>query len=235
MREIQGGDSDPSQAAGRADPEQATDANTAAQVREMMEAVVLEGTGKPAQLDGYTAAGKSGTAQMIDTNTGRYSATRYNASFVGFAPVNDPAISILVVLDSPVGAHHGGQVGGPVFKRVAEQVLAYLDVPHDVTSPSDVSTAKIRRLRRARVLPFCRSRTQNRDSRLPWPKASRGLGPTVAFGDAGAIAVPNLAGQTVRGVIEACSRVGLAPSLIGNGVAIQQFPEAGAQVERAAQ
>ena len=111
-------------------------------MREMMEDVVLEGTGKPARLNGYTAAGKSGTAQKIDTATGRYSATQYNSSFVGFAPVNKPAMTILVVLDSPVGAHHGGEVGGPVFKRVAEQVLAYLGVPHDVPSPSDVETAK---------------------------------------------------------------------------------------------
>ena len=108
----------------------------------MMEDVVLEGTGKPAQLDGYTAAGKSGTAQKIDPATGRYSATQYNSSFVGFAPVNNPVITILVVLDSPVGPHHGGEVGGPVFKRVAEQVLAYRDVPHDVPAPSDVETAK---------------------------------------------------------------------------------------------
>ncbi len=111
-------------------------------MREMMEDVVLEGTGKPAQLDGYTAAGKSGTAQKIDPATGRYSATQYNSSFVGFAPVNNPVISILVVLDSPVGPHHGGEVGGPVFKRVAEQVLAYRDEAHDVPAPSDIETAK---------------------------------------------------------------------------------------------
>ena len=62
---------------------QATDGKTAADMREMMEDVVLEGTGKPAQLNGYTAAGKSGTAQKIDPATGRYSATQYNSSFVG--------------------------------------------------------------------------------------------------------------------------------------------------------
>src|SRR6202041_3749318 len=118
------------------------DAKTAATVREMMETVILEGTGKPAQLDGYTAAGKSGTAQKIDPATGRYSATQYNSSFVGFAPVNSPVISILVVLESPVGAHHGGEVGGPVFKRIAEQVLAYRDEPHDVPAPTDLETAQ---------------------------------------------------------------------------------------------
>ncbi len=227
LREVQG------ESLSGADPHMATDGRTAAEVREMMEAVVLEGTGKPAQLDGYTAAGKSGTAQMIDTNTGRYSATRYNASFVGFAPVNDPAISILVVLDSPVGAHHGGQVGGPVFKRVAEQVLAYLDVPHDVTSPSDVMTAK-------KATPQAPSAHTSgepiEDTKAGFEaavaKGKQSAEPTAAFGDAGAVAVPNLAGQTVRGVIEACSRLGLAPSLIGNGVALEQFPEAGSQVER---
>ncbi len=124
------------------DSSQATDAKTAATVREMMEGVILEGTGKTARLEGYTAAGKSGTAQKIDPSTGRYSRSEYNSSFVGFAPLNDPAVTILVVLDSPEGEHHGGQVGGPVFKRVAEQVLAYLGVPHDVPAPSDTEQAK---------------------------------------------------------------------------------------------
>src|SRR6202041_1661552 len=84
----------------------------------------------------------SGTAQKIDPHTGRYSPNQYVASFVGFAPVNEPAVTILVVLDSPEGAHHGGEVGGPIFKRIAEQVLAYLGVPHDVPSPSGTETAK---------------------------------------------------------------------------------------------
>ena len=61
---------------------------------------------------------------------------------MGFAPVNNPAVTILAVLDSPVGQHHGGVVSGPIFKRVAEQVLAYLGVAHDVPLPSDVETAK---------------------------------------------------------------------------------------------
>src|ERR1700733_9459886 len=140
VQEIRGGTSAYTRAA--VEPEEVTDARTAATVREMMETVILEGTGKPAQLDGYTAAGKPGTAQKIDPATGRYSPNQYNSSFVGFAPVNEPAVTILVVLDSPVGAHHGGEVGGPVFKRVAEQVLTYLDVPRDIAAPSDVETAK---------------------------------------------------------------------------------------------
>jgi cell division protein FtsI (penicillin-binding protein 3) len=123
-----------------APPQQATDARTAATMRGLMEDVMLEGTGQKSQLDGYTSGGKSGTAQQIDTQTKRYSATRYNASFVGFAPVNNPAVTILVVLDSPVGQHMGAEVSAPVFKKVAEQVLAYMGVPHDETSPSDVES-----------------------------------------------------------------------------------------------
>src|SRR5271163_1580035 len=123
-------------------PQQVTDAKTAATVRGMMETVVLSGTGTLAQLNGYTAAGKSGTAQEIDATTGRYSPNKYIASFVGFAPVNEPAVTILVVFDSPEGAHHGGEIGGPVFKRIAEEVLAYLNVPHDIPAPSDLETAK---------------------------------------------------------------------------------------------
>ncbi len=101
-------------------------------MRRMLEGVVLNGTGKLAQLDGYTTAGKTGTAQKYDPDTGRYSTHDLIASFVGFAPINTPAVTILVQLDSPVGAHEGGQVAAPVFKRVAQQVLAYLDVPRDI-------------------------------------------------------------------------------------------------------
>jgi cell division protein FtsI (penicillin-binding protein 3) len=106
---------------------------TAATLRKLMEGVILKGgTGPRARLDGWTAAGKTGTAQKIDPNTGRYSPTNLIASFTGFAPINEPAVAILVSLDSPVGPREGGQVAAPVFKRVAEQVLAYLDVPRDL-------------------------------------------------------------------------------------------------------
>ena len=76
--------------------------------------------------------GKTGTAQKVDPATGAYSKTKYVASFVGFAPVNNPAITIAVILDSAQGLHQGGQVSAPVFKRIAEQVLEYMHVPHDI-------------------------------------------------------------------------------------------------------
>ncbi len=228
VQDVRGGTSPYTRAA--MEPEEVTDAKTAATVREMMETVVLEGTGKPAQLDGYTAAGKSGTAQKIDPATGRYSANQYVSSFVGFAPVNEPVVTILVVLDSPVGAHHGGEIGGPVFKRIAEQVLSYLDVPHDVPIGPELQTAG-----KSNRAPQAEPAVD--DNRARYEAAvdkneSRPAAPTIAFDDQQTVVVPNLEGQTVRSVTEACSRLGLVPSLIGSGVALEQSVEGGAQVLR---
>jgi cell division protein FtsI (penicillin-binding protein 3) len=105
---------------------------TAAEMRSMMQKVVLEGTGRKALLEGYTSAGKTGTAQKVDPATGAYSKTKYIGSFAGFAPVNNPQIVVAVILDSAVGPHQGGQVAAPVFKRISQQVLEYLHVPHDL-------------------------------------------------------------------------------------------------------
>ncbi|PYX21500.1 MAG: penicillin-binding protein [Acidobacteria bacterium] len=108
---------------------------TAAQMRQMMRGVVLHGTGRKAVLEGYTAAGKTGTAQKVDPATGGYSRTKYVGSFAGFAPINNPAVTVAVILDSAVGLHQGGQVAAPVFQRVTQQVLEYLHVPHDMQLP----------------------------------------------------------------------------------------------------
>ena len=233
VREVHGGTTSYSRPA--VQPEQVTDAKTAATVRGMMETVILEGTGKPAQLDGWTAAGKSGTAQKIDLKTGRYSPDQYNSSFIGFAPVNEPAVTIVVVLDSPVGAHHGGEVGGPVFKRIAEQVLAYLNVPHDVPLAPEEQTTQKRTPDSTTVTAEVEK--GNDDSRARYEAAlrkneSKTSAPTIAFGEQEQVVVPNLAGQTVRSVTEACSRLGLVPSLVGSGVALEQSVEAGTQVLR---
>src|SRR6202789_2034172 len=233
----------------RPEPTQVTDAKTAATVREMMEAVLLEGgTGKPGRLDGYTAAGKSGTAQKIDPKTGRYSPTQYIASFVGFAPVNEPAVTILVVLDSPVGQHLGGNLGGPVFKRIAEQVLAYLDVPHDVPVESDSELDKKNKssaeqddsvvqndLRVAdRKTQQEQATFQNVVSKSSASRANTGTtdAPTTVISEEDSVDVPDLTGKTVRGVTESCSRLGLIPELIGSGVAVEQTPDPGTRVQR---
>ncbi|MGA2753522.1 MAG: penicillin-binding protein [Terracidiphilus sp.] len=115
----------------------------AADMRKMMEGVVLFGTGKSAQLDGYSSAGKTGTAQKIDPATHTYSKTMHIASFAGFAPVNSPVIAVAVVLDSPKGAYYGASVSAPVFAEVAQQVLEYLGVQHDIdVRPVDLASKK---------------------------------------------------------------------------------------------
>jgi cell division protein FtsI (penicillin-binding protein 3) len=103
---------------------------TAVEMKKMMEGVVLFGTGRKALLDGYTSAGKTGTAQKADLRNGGYSG-KYVASFIGFAPVNQPAVTVAVIIDSATGPHQGGQISAPVFQRVAQQVLEYMHVPHD--------------------------------------------------------------------------------------------------------
>jgi cell division protein FtsI (penicillin-binding protein 3) len=216
------------------EPTQATDPKTAATLREMMENVILDGTGKRAKLDGYTAAGKSGTAQKIDKDTNRYSKNEYIASFVGFAPVNEPRLTILVALDSPIGEHFGGDVGGPVFKRIAEQVLAYLDIEHDIPLPANTHTAKNLRqpLKAPAASPSDQAAKVRFDALAKKNQQKTDSATTVAFGEDDAVVVPNLAGTTVRSVIEQCSELGLEPVVLGNGVALEQSPDAGTQVAR---
>ena len=104
---------------------------TCGKVNKMLQRVVETGTGQKAKPAGHTAAGKTGTAQKIDQKTGLYSKKDYVSSFVGFVPANAPKLVILVMLDTPAGDIYGGSVAAPVFKAVAEQSMAYLQVPPD--------------------------------------------------------------------------------------------------------
>jgi len=100
-------------------------------VNKILQRVVETGTGQRARPAGYTAAGKTGTAQKIDQKTGAYSKKEYLSSFVGFVPAVSPKLVILVMVDTPEGVVWGGSVAAPVFKAVAEQSLAYLQVAPD--------------------------------------------------------------------------------------------------------
>ncbi len=224
---------------GRPAPVRVVRATTAATLRRLLERVVLEGTGQAARLDGWTSAGKTGTAQKIDPVTGRYSLTDHIASYVGFAPLNEPAITVLVMLDSPAGEYHGGQVAAPVFKKIAEQVLAYLGVPHDVMPPAPLERAR-----------SARPSTDELSDFHPWQRVSTSVAaaepvepalfsdaaahraPTLALSDTDAVEVPLLVGKTVRAVTEQCLRIGLHPVLIGTGVALEQAPARGERVPR---
>ena len=218
---------------------------TAATLRQLMEGVVLHGTGKKARLDGWTVGGKTGTAQKIDPSTGKYSATNVIASFSGFVPINNPAVTILVSIDSPGGyPHGGGDVAAPVFKRIAEQILPYLDVARDVpTSPqlvaasfhknSDTSDDSLDDLS---PIVF----NEQPDTTQPYsakPQAIKEKPPKspevlMAADEGGDIAIPDFSGKTMREVSESCMRLGLNPVLIGTSVAVQQSPAAGAKVRR---
>lgn len=117
---------------------------SAALMRQMMQGVVLHGTGRKAALEGYSAAGKTGTAQKFDPATHKYSHSKYVASFAGFAPINNPEVTVAVVIDTPwaptIIQREGGWVAAPVFKRVTQQVLEYLHTPHDLEIPESRQT-----------------------------------------------------------------------------------------------
>jgi cell division protein FtsI (penicillin-binding protein 3) len=224
-------------------PRRVIKATTAASMRNMLEGVVLTGTGKLARLDGYTSAGKTGTAQKYDPDTGRYSTHDLIASFVGFAPINTPAITILVQLDSPVGPHDGGQVAAPVFQRIAQQVLAYLDVPHDV--PVAAETLRASRAKPGQgkndtltdVSDFDPVQTPAAASaEEPAPAIPQAAppapAPTLEIAEGGGIPAPQLLGKTVREVTEECLKMGLIPVLAGTGIATDQSPEPGEIIRR---
>jgi cell division protein FtsI (penicillin-binding protein 3) len=224
------------------EPKEVIRQETAATLRRLMEGVVLDGTGTKARLDGWTAAGKTGSAQKIDPATGRYSPTQLIASFTGFAPINDPAVTILVSLDSPVGQHEGGQVAAPVFKRIAEQVLPYLDVARDTPLNPKLIQASYKRNEADEnaaledftpvdfaALPDAPPAHENNTSAAP---AAASV--TVALDEGGDIAVPDFRGKTMRDVTEECLRLGLEPVLVGSGLAVEEAPQDGAKVRRGA-
>ncbi|MBI3592096.1 MAG: penicillin-binding protein, partial [Nitrospirae bacterium] len=105
---------------------------TATAFRKILKTVTEEGgTATGAAVDGNQVAGKTGTAQLIDPRTKKYSKDRFVSSFVGFVPADEPRIAMIVVIHEPKGAIYGGVVAGPVFKKIANEALSYLSVPRD--------------------------------------------------------------------------------------------------------
>ena len=226
------------------EPRRVVRSETAATLRRLMEGVILHGTGKAARLDGWTVGGKTGTAQKIDPATGRYSPKNVIASFAGFAPINNPAVTILVTIDSPGGyPHDGATVAAPVFKRIAEQVLPYLDVAQDVPlSPQLMQTAYNAKrdtdeaaLDDLAPIDFSAQPEPAEDGvKTDSAKTTLQKLPEVmmAVDEGGDIAVPDFAGKTMREVTESCLKLGLNPVLVGSNLALQQVPAAGTKVRR---
>jgi cell division protein FtsI (penicillin-binding protein 3) len=219
----------------RPNPEQrrVISTGTANALKGMLEGVTLNGTAKKAQLDGYTAAGKTGTAQKIDPRTRGYSSTRYVASFVGFAPVENPGVVIIVVIDEPAGAHHGGDVAAPVFREIAEQILPDLGIAPDTElkpTPQLIAQATQTPVE----LEQARAEQQQEDSRratLP-QVTSAGRDGEVVFTVAtrNALVMPDLRGRSVRDVARTCAQLGLQIEARGDGRVWRQSPAAGAEV-----
>jgi len=217
-------------------------AETARTLRGMLESVTIKGTAKRARPEGYTAAGKTGTAQKIDPKTRAYSATKHVASFVGFAPVENPAAVIIVMVDEPIGAYHGGDVAAPIFREIADQVLPYLDVMPTFDPAADDENAAPRLTADAGP---ARPPAGGASAAEPLPPAApaaglpevsrtgRGEISEVVYAPAGegALLMPDLRGRSVRDVARVCAQLGLELEARGEGLAVRQSPAAGQSIE----
>lgn len=169
----------------------------------MLEQVVSGGGGVKAQVNGYRLAGKTGTAQKLDTERGGYLEGRYIASFIGFGPIEQPEAVCLVVLDDPEGVYYGGQIAAPVFAEVMGEIMRYRGIHPNVTDVADTGTAE-----KAALEPLTLTRTEE-----------------------GKIIVPDFTGRRLRDVLEWANQaqVGVVPE--GEGVVITQTPLAGLTLE----
>jgi cell division protein FtsI (penicillin-binding protein 3) len=193
-----------------------TSPETAAEMTSIMEGVVERGTATAAKLEDFTVAGKTGTANKnLD---GHYLEHDYNVSFVGFAPSRQPALAILVVIDTPRGPNRpfGGTVAAPIFHRIANEALRYLAVPPTINP----------------VPPVLRARSEA-DS----PPAARPVSAPVTIVPAslpvpaGQIALPELRGLSGREALRILTRLGIAPRVAGDGIVIDQDPLPGSLIE----
>jgi len=194
-------------------------AETAISMRRMMEGVVLAGTGRRAKLVGYSSGGKTGSAQIFDFTTRHY-VHRYNASFVGFAPVADPAVVVSVTLnDAP---KYGGIVAAPVFREVAQTALRILgtvpDVPPETPlrkeTPADLAIAELGD-------PSAPPVEQMEEE--PLLLASQTTVSPYVVGPR----VPDFRGKTLRAVLRETSRLGVGLEYTGAGVVRAQYPPPG--------
>ncbi len=209
---------------------------TATALRGMLEGVTIKGTAKKAQLDGYSAAGKTGTAQKIDPKTKAYSKTKHVASFVGFAPVGNPAAVIIVVIDEPAGAYHGGDVAAPVFRAIAEQVLPDLGTVPDtqIKSASDLIALNNRGMQRtARMNGEQQQIDAARKATLPTVASNGSERGEVVYAAASnkSIVMPDLRGRSVRDVARACAQLGLQLEAHGEGRVTRQSPAPGSEID----
>ena len=188
-------------------------ADTAAELTTIMEGVVERGTGKPARIDGYTIAGKTGTAAKLIN--GEYSKQKYFSSFIGFMPSRKPAIAVLVMVDAPsAGPYFGGLVAAPIFKRIGEIAVRHLGIPRSIDPETPVVMARNITPSPTRQVTYV-------------PSSSPG-------GNVGQDGVmPDLRGLSARAAVRTLARLSLVPRLKGSGFVAGQQPAAGAPIDTA--
>src|ERR1022692_678113 len=220
---------------------------TALTMRRMMEGVVLKtyGTGhKYCRIPGYTAAGKTGTAQIYDYRTRQYTHL-YNASFLGFAPVTNPAIVVVVTISGTEGtAGYGGPAVGPAFREIAAAALRLMDVPKDLpemlpspeSDQADENDVAIAGLGSSIPPPLVQAEDAVAADDRPAASAESASDQRTFLAEAktnpardlAGPRVPNFRGKTLRDVIEESSALGIPVEFKGGGIAQTQVPEAGA-------
>lgn len=213
------------------DKRQVVSQATARTLRQMLEGVVMQGTGKAAQMGGYRAAGKTGTAQKVDEKTKRYSQTRHIASFAGFAPVDNPEIACIVSIDEPIGAHHGGDVAAPVFARVVSAALRTLGVqPED--DPQSLLASDIRVYDVASLIKENEAEARNEadESNLASNATTDPQTEDAASKRDGSAVMPDLTGLSLREAVALCAARGLKIKPGGEGVVAAQTPAPGAVI-----
>ena len=196
---------------------------TSRAMRKALETVILEGTGTKAQLNGWSAGGKTGTAQkFID---GSYSNRKYYASFIGFAPVENPRLITLVVINEPKSHIYGGLVAAPAFKEIMENSLLFLNEPKDIRPGMN------------RNLEMVSAETTPELYEQPEPDAEEfipaleGVSVPVRQAYSGQ-KVPNLIGLSLREAAVTCSSLDLELNFKGSGKIIAQRPEPGTRLHR---
>jgi cell division protein FtsI (penicillin-binding protein 3) len=193
-----------------------TSPETAAEMTAIMEDVVAQGTGKAARLDDFTVAGKTGTANK--NQNGHYLEHDYNVSFVGFVPSRQPALTIIVVIDTPRGPNppFGGTVSAPIFHRIAETALRYLGVMPSVNPVPPVLVAR---------------RDTGNEIRVAGPAAPLAIVPASSPLWTGQVVLPELRGLSGREALRVLARLGITPRVAGEGVVIEQDPLPGTALE----
>jgi len=215
---------------------------TDATLTTIMEQVVARGTAKKAQIPGYTVAGKTGTAQKVVN--GHYSHSDHMASFVGFMPSRNPALAIVVVIDSPKGPNgdHGGAVAAPIFQRIAEASLRYLGVAPNVNPAPPVLVAR-QQDTDSRDVPAPQAEARLTDAsttpstRLPGasttpPSSAISLTtPQVVTLVVDAGTVPDVRGMGARDAVRTLFKLGINAHVSGDGIVASQMPAPGEPID----